>query len=185
VSTKTGQLQSEQRRSAKAINFGVLYGMGDWALGRQLGIARDEAQRFIASYFAAYPKVSGWLEGVVAKAREDGCVRTLDGRVRFLPNLRSTNRVLRAEAERMAKNSPVQGTAADILKRAMIALEAHPAPGASMILTVHDELVLEVEAGEAEHAAAHVKALMEDTVRLRVPLDVQAGFGPHWGAAHR
>ncbi len=176
---------SEQRRSAKAINFGVLYGMGEWALGRQLGIARDDAQRFIASYFAAYPKVSGWLDGVVAKAREDGCVRTLDGRVRFLPNLRSTNRVLRAEAERMAKNSPIQGTSADILKRAMIALEANPAPGAAMILTVHDELVFEVDAREAERAAEHVRSLMEQTVSLRVPLDVQAGFGPHWGAAHR
>jgi DNA polymerase-1 len=179
------QVSNEQRRSAKAINFGVLYGMGDWALGRQLGIARDEAQRFIASYFAAYPNVSGWLEGVVAKARDEGAVRTLDGRVRFLPNLRSTNRVLRAEAERMAKNSPIQGTSADILKRAMIALEANPAPGAAMILTVHDELVFEVDESSAERAAAHVKALMEDTVRLRVPLDVQAGFGPHWGAAHR
>ncbi len=179
------QVTNEQRRSAKAINFGVLYGMGEWALGRQLGISRDEAQSFIASYFAAYPKVSGWLEGVIAKAREEGCVRTLDGRVRFLPNLRSTNRVLRAEAERMAKNSPIQGTSADILKRAMIALEANPAPGASMILTVHDELVFEVDEGSAESAASHVKRIMQDTVTLRVPLDVQAGFGPHWGAAHR
>jgi DNA polymerase-1 len=180
-----GEVTSEQRRSAKAINFGVLYGMGDWALGRQLGIARDEAQRFIASYFAAYPRVSGWLESVVAKAREEGLVRTIDGRVRYLPNLRSTNRVLRAEAERMAKNTPIQGTSADILKRAMIALEAEPPPGAEMVLTVHDELVFEVEGGRVEEAAAYVQARMSGAARLLVPLVVDAGWGPHWGAAHR
>jgi DNA polymerase-1 len=180
-----GEVTTEQRRSAKAINFGVLYGMGDWALGRQLGIARDEAQRFITSYFAAYPRVSGWLESVVAKAREEGLVRTIDGRVRYLPNLRSTNRVLRAEAERMAKNTPIQGTSADILKRAMVALEAAPPPGAEMILTVHDELVFEVAEARVEEAAAYVREQMAGAAKLLVPLVVDAGWGAHWGAAHR
>lgn len=175
---------NDQRRSAKAINFGVLYGMGDWALGKQLGISRDDATRFIASYFAAYPRVSGWLETVIAKAREEGLVRTVDGRVRYLPNLRSTNRVLRAEAERMAKNTPIQGTSADILKRAMIAIEANPLPGADMVLTVHDELVFEVDEAVASEAAAYVKATMEGVVSLQVPLVVEAGFGRDWGAAH-
>ena len=177
-------ITAEQRRSAKAINFGVLYGMGEWALGKQLGISRDDATRFIASYFAAYPRVLGWLDTVIAKARDEGLVRTLDGRVRFLPNLRSSNRVLRSEAERMAKNTPIQGTSADILKRAMIAIEATPSPGGEMVLTVHDELVFEVDEGVASAAAKHVKYVMEGVVSLQVPLVVEAGFGPHWGAAH-
>ncbi len=177
-------ITTEQRRSAKAINFGVLYGMGEWALGKQLGISRDDAARFIASYFAAYPRVLGWLDTVIAKARDEGLVRTLDGRVRFLPNLRSSNRVLRSEAERMAKNTPIQGTAADILKRAMIAIEANPSPGGEMVLTVHDELVFEVDEGAASAAAMHVKQVMEGVVSLQVPLVVEAGYGPHWGAAH-
>ncbi len=178
-------VSQDQRRSAKAINFGVLYGMGEWALGKQLGVGRDEAARFISSYFAAYPDVSGWLDGVIARARETGFVRTLDGRVRYLPNLSSTNRVLRTEAERMAKNTPIQGTAADILKRAMTALEACPARGAEMVLTVHDELVFEVDEGLVEEAAAHVKTLMENVVALNVRLVVDAGYGANWGLAHR
>jgi DNA polymerase-1 len=180
-----GEVTAEERRAAKTINFGVIYGMGDSALAKQLGIAREQAARFIAAYFERYAGVARFMEKTVETARQGEAVRTVLGRRRFLPNLHSANRALRFEAERVARNTPIQGTAADILKLAMIALAADEGEsGARMLLTVHDELVFEVEQGKAEEAAAHVKDKMQRAMKLEVPLVVDVGWGKSWAEAH-
>lgn len=174
-----------QRRQAKTINFGVIYGMGESALAKQLGIPRDEAARFIAAYFTRYAGVRALLDGTVEKARSGEAVRTVLGRRRFLPNLHAANRGLRMEAERVAKNTPIQGTAADILKLAMVELGRAPVvPGAHMVLTVHDELVFEVPSGDVERAKATVREAMASAMKLSVPLEVDARDGANWGEAH-
>ncbi|MBL8609691.1 MAG: DNA polymerase I [Myxococcales bacterium] len=179
------EVTAEMRRRSKTINFGVIYGMGEAALATQLGISRDEASRFIAAYFHRYEGVRAFMERTVAEAKRGEAVRTLLGRRRFLPNLHSANRGLRFEAERVAKNTPIQGTAADIIKLAMVKLgDGDVVPGARMILTVHDELVFEVpEAGVAE-AEGHIREAMSQAIHLDVPLDVDVGHGPSWAAAH-
>src|SRR5579859_5675220 len=182
---KQSEVTADERRAAKVINFGVIYGMGDSALAKQLGIPREEAARFIAAYFERYAGVARFMERTVRAATQGEAVRTLLGRRRFLPNLHSANRALRFEAERVARNTPIQGTAADILKLAMIALGVDDAaPGARMLLTVHDELVFEVEEGRAEQAAARIKERMEGAMKLAVPLVVDVGYGRSWAAAH-
>ncbi|HXX68848.1 MAG TPA: DNA polymerase, partial [Polyangiaceae bacterium] len=179
------QVTSDERRAAKTINFGVIYGMGDSALAKQLGIPRDQAARFIAAYFARYAGVAKFMEKTVESARQGEAVRTLLGRRRFLPNLHSANRALRLEAERIARNTPIQGTAADILKRAMVQLgrgeDAHRAP---MVLTVHDELVFEVPESEAAAAGARIREVMAGAMKLAVPLVVDVHWGKSWAAAH-
>ena len=175
----------DERRAAKTINFGVIYGMGDSALGKQLGIPREEAARFIAAYFARYAGVARFMEQTVEAARQGEAVRTLLGRRRFLPNLRSANRGLRFEAERVARNTPIQGTAADILKIAMVSLgDDGAAPGARMVLTVHDELVFEVPEADAERAGAQIRERMAGAMKLAVPLVVDVGTGQSWAQAH-
>jgi DNA polymerase-1 len=175
----------EMRMRAKAINFGLIYGMGEPRLARELGITRQEAASFIARYFERFAGVRRFMEQTVDAARSGEAVRTILGRRRFLPNLHSANRGLRFEAERVAKNTPIQGTAADILKIAMIALgEGDVVPRARMILTVHDELVFEVPEGEVAEAGARVKKAMESALVLDVPLEVDVGSGSHWGEAH-
>jgi DNA polymerase I len=179
------EVSRDMRSRVKAINFGIMYGMGDSALAKQIGTDRDEAARFIEAYFDRYRGVARFLEKTVEQARRGEAVRTLLGRRRFLPNLHSPNRGLRFEAERVAKNTPIQGTAADILKLAMVKLGAREvAPGARMILTVHDELVFEVPEAHVKEAMARVKEEMEAVVKLRVPLIVEAGEGDNWAAAH-
>jgi DNA polymerase-1 len=159
--------------------------MGDSALAKQLGITREEAARFIAAYFARYAGVARFMERTVEAARQGEAVRTLLGRRRFLPNLHSANRGLRFEAERIARNTPLQGTAADILKLAMVALGDDDAvPGARMVLTVHDELVFEVRDGMQKQAGAMIKERMEGAMKLRVPLVVDVGSGRSWADAH-
>jgi DNA polymerase-1 len=176
---------ADERRAAKTINFGVIYGMGESALAKQIGIPRDQAAKFIAAYFARYSGVAEFMEKTVESARQGESVRTLLGRRRFLPNLRSANRALRFEAERVARNTPIQGTAADILKRAMIDLGAgEGVPGARMVLTVHDELVFEVTESAAPEAAARIRERMERTIALDVPLVVDVGWGASWAEAH-
>jgi DNA polymerase-1 len=175
----------DERRAAKTINFGVIYGMGDSALAKQLGIPRDQAASFIAAYFARYAGVARFMEKTVEAARQGEAVRTLLGRRRFLPNLRSANRALRFEAERVARNTPIQGTAADILKLAMVALGGDGAtPGAQMVLTVHDELVFEVAEGEAKVAAERIRDRMAGAMKLAVPLVVDVAWGKSWAEAH-
>ena len=177
---------ADERRAAKTINFGVIYGMGDSALGKQLGIPREQAARFIAAYFERYAGVARFMERAVDGARQGEAVRTLLGRRRFLPNLHSANRGLRFEAERIARNTPIQGTAADILKIAMVRLGTGGAVpgGARMVLTVHDELVFEVPEGAARVAGEAIREAMANALKLAVPLLVDVGYGRSWADAH-
>ena len=175
----------EMRARAKTINFGVIYGMGDSALAKQTGVTRAEGGRFIEAYFERYSGVARFMEQTIEAARRGEAVRTLLGRRRFLPNLHSANRGLRMEAERVAKNTPIQGTAADILKVAMVKIGAGDVvPGARMILTVHDELVFEVPEARVEEASQRIREAMGSAVKLDVPLVVDVGSGPNWNDAH-
>jgi DNA polymerase-1 len=179
------QVTADERRAAKTINFGVIYGMGDSALAKQLGIARETAARFIGAYFERYAGVARFMEKTVEAARQGEAVRSLLGRRRFLPNLHSANRALRFEAERIARNMPIQGTAADILKLAMVSVGSSDAvPAAHMILTVHDELVFEVPEGQAREAGEDIRERMESAMKLAVPLVVDVGTGRSWAEAH-
>jgi DNA polymerase-1 len=161
--------------------------MGDAALAKQLGVPREEAARFIEVYFQRYAGVKSYFDRVLDEARAAGSVGTLLGRRRFLPDLNSANRAARLQAERIAQNTPIQGTAADILKLAMVALREPVIEGASMILTVHDELLFEVPAGKEQEAGARAKELMEEVGRrlnLLVPLRADVGHGRSWAEAH-
>ena len=173
----------ELRRRAKIINYALLYGKTAFTLARDIGVTPHAAQAFIDAYFAAYPSVRGYLEGVIETARDRGEVRTLYGRRRLVPELRSRNGQIRAAAERVTVNLPIQGTAADIQKRAMIDLAAALPPSAPMILTVHDELLLEAPRAEADAVAALVRERMERAAELNVPLTVDVGIGENWMAA--
>ena len=177
------EVSADERRAAKTINFGVIYGMGESALAKALGIPRAKAAEFIAAYFQRYAGVARFMEQTVAAARQGEAVRTLLGRRRFLPNLHSANRALRFEAERIARNTPIQGTAADILKLAMVKLGGDDA-GARMVLTVHDELVFEVPEADAKEVGARIREQMEGAMKLEVPLLVEVGQGKSWAEAH-
>jgi DNA polymerase-1 len=179
------EVTREMRGRAKTINFGVIYGMGEAALAKQLDITREEAARFIQAYFTRYKGVAAFMQRTVEAAQRGEAVRTLLGRRRFLPNMHSPNRGLRSEAERVAKNTPIQGTAADILKVAMVKLgQGEVVPGARMVLTVHDELVFEVPDADVARAKAAIKETMERAVPLEVPLLVDVGDGATWREAH-
>jgi DNA polymerase-1 len=177
----------EQRRSAKAINFGLIYGMSAYGLSRQLGIDRGDAQTYIDRYFERYPGVQEYMERTRAAAAEQGYVETLFGRRLYLPEIRVQNQQRRQAAERTAINAPMQGTAADIIKRAMIEVDAWlraEAPPALMIMQVHDELVFEVDADAADGLAEAVRERMERAAELSVPLLVEVGRGRNWDEAH-
>ncbi|HUF78049.1 MAG TPA: DNA polymerase I, partial [Thermoanaerobaculia bacterium] len=176
-------VNAEQRRAAKTINFGIMYGMSAYGLAAALGIGRAEAEAFIRAYLDRYEGVERYREETLRQAREQGRVETLYGRVRYLPDIESKNRALRENAERMAINARIQGTAADIMKLAMIRLHRRLAaehPLASLLLTVHDELVLEVPEGEAEAMARVAKEEMEGVIELTAPLVVDVGWGRTW-----
>lgn len=176
-------VSSDQRRMAKTINFGILYGMSGWGLAQRLGISKAEAEKFIKTYKAQYPAVARFTEEIVETAKETGRVATLYGRIRTLPDIKSRNYNLREGAKRMAINAPIQGTAADLMKIAMIAVEGRLAaenPRARLILTVHDELIIEAPEGDAEAVAAVVKEEMEGAASLTVPLEVDLGMGATW-----
>src|SRR6184192_705675 len=171
------------RARAKTINFATIYGQGPFALSRQLGITQDDAKRFIEQYFTRFAGVRAWLDGTVAQAREKGYVETLFGRRRYVPELKDRNYNIRAFGERTATNSPLQGSAADLIKIAMIGIaRALKERGlvSRMILQVHDELVFEVPHGEEEAATELVKRHMEGAAELRVPLVVSVGMGMNW-----
>ena len=177
----------EQRRSAKAINFGLIYGMSAFGLSRQLGIDRKDAQAYIDRYFERYPGVRDYMDRTRARAADDGYVETLFGRRLYLPEIRVQNQQRRQAAERTAINAPMQGTAADIIKRAMIAVDAWLADAsldALMIMQVHDELVFEVAEADLEALTEGVCARMESAAELAVPLLVEAGRGANWDEAH-
>jgi DNA polymerase-1 len=170
----------EMRRRSKTINFGVIYGMGEAALAKRLGIPRQEAARFIDAYFERYRGVHEFMEKTMADARRAEVVYTLFGRRRLLPDLRNTDRMRRAQAERIAQNTPIQGTAADLLKLAMVRLAEPVVPGARMVLTVHDELAFEVPAARAADAAEKIREAMEKVHPFDVPLVVDVGHGLTW-----
>ncbi|MBK5943608.1 DNA polymerase I [Halorhodospira halophila] len=185
----TAEANDEQRRAAKAINFGLIYGMSAWGLGRQLGIPRDEAQTYIDRYFERYPGVRTFMDRAREQAREQGFVETVFGRRLHVPEIHSRNRQRREYAERTAINAPMQGTAADVIKRAMIdvdALLAERFPEARLVMQVHDELVLEVPAGQETTIGDEVRRLMTaaDGGMLSVPLEVEVGVGDDWEQAH-
>ena len=182
-----GDVTADQRRSAKAINFGLMYGMSAFGLAKQLGISRGEAQEYVDLYFERYPGVKQFMDEVRSNARDKGFVETVFGRRLYLPEINDRNAQRRQYAERSAINAPMQGTAADIIKKAMITvhgwLETDQAP-ARMIMQVHDELVFEVEEKAVEEVSAKVVELMSNAASLRVPLQVDAGVGSNWDQAH-
>ena len=174
------RVSPELRRRAKMINFGLLYGMEAYGLGQRLEIPTDEAKEHMDAYFAQFPDVAQFMQGMVARARADGFTTTLLGRRRYLPELASDNFRVRQTAERMALNAPIQGSAADIIKKAMVALDGELEArhlGCAMLLQVHDELVLEAPLEEAEEAVRLTREIMEGVVELRVPLRVDLGAG--------
>jgi DNA polymerase-1 len=178
---------ADQRRSAKAINFGLIYGMSAFGLARQLGIGRGEAQKYVDLYFDRYPGVKRYMDETRQKAREAGFVETLFGRRLFLPEIQSRNQALRQSAERSAINAPMQGTAADIIKRAMISVDAWLRQShvhARLIMQVHDELVLEVSDSQVDVVTSQLRQHMAAAADLAVPLKVDVGVGLNWDEAH-
>ncbi len=182
-----GLVSDGMRRAAKAINFGIIYGMGAYSLAQDLGVSQKEAKETIERYFATYAQVRGWIERTIATATETGYVETIFGRRRAIPELQMRGAQQRAAGERTATNSVIQGTAADIIKRAMIAIDArltaehHPA---RMLLQVHDELIFEVPEAEADGLTELVRAEMEGAAQLKVALTVDVGRGLNWEEAH-
>lgn len=182
------KVSGEQRRSAKAINFGLIYGMSAFGLSRQLNIGAGEAKKYMDLYFERYPGVLRYMEETRTQAAEKGYVETLDGRRLWLPDISSSNAIRRKAAERAAINAPMQGTAADIIKRAMIAVDGwllqQQDDAVKMIMQVHDELVFEIHKDAVESATATIRQLMESSMKLDVPLQVELGTGDNWDQAH-
>ena len=180
------EVTSEQRRNAKAINFGLIYGMSAFGLSRQLGIGRADAQSYMDLYFKRYPGVQTFMHDIREKAKAQGYVETLFGRRLYLPDINSSNGMRRKAAERVAINAPMQGTAADIIKRAMIQLDQklQNDPDIAMIMQVHDELVFEVRSGKVAFYSELIKTQMESAADLVVPLIVEVGQGTNWDEAH-
>ncbi|HIF9446558.1 TPA: DNA polymerase I [Photobacterium damselae] len=182
------QVSSEQRRRAKAINFGLIYGMSAFGLAKQLDMGRGEAQEYMNTYFERYPGVLEYMETTRTVASEQGYVETLFGRRLYLPDIKSRNGLRRKAAERAAINAPMQGTAADIIKRAMVLVDEWIGQQESgrvrLLMQVHDELVFEVQESEIESVAQEIKALMESAAQLDVPLIADIGYGENWDQAH-
>jgi DNA polymerase-1 len=181
------EVNTEQRRSAKAINFGLIYGMSAFGLAQQLGIERGAARDYVDRYFARYPGVKAYMEDTRRRATASGYVETVFGRRLYLPDIRARNSQLRQAAERAAINAPMQGTAADIIKRAMLAVDRwlqESGLPARMLMQVHDELVFEVAEDAVELASERIRAAMVAAAELRVPLEVDIGVGANWDEAH-
>ena len=181
------QVTTDLRRSAKAINFGLIYGMSSFGLAQQLGLSRSQAQSYIDLYFARYPGVKNYMDAIRDQAREQGYVETLFGRRLYLPEIKSRNAARRQYAERTAINAPMQGTAADIIKRAMISTDQwllEDKPDAKMIMQVHDELVFEIAEDQLDHYPAMIRTIMCSAADLNVPLTVDIGVGNNWDEAH-
>ena len=181
------KVDGDQRRAAKAINFGLMYGMSAFGLARQLNIGRQEAQAYMDTYFLRYPNVQQYMEDTRDKARDQGFVETLFGRRLYLPDITASNMQRRQGAERAAINAPMQGTAADIIKLAMISVDdwiQTEKPNACLVMQVHDELVLEVAENELEQVRDEVVRRMTAAADLQVPLVVDSGHGLDWDTAH-
>ncbi|HHG8551375.1 TPA: DNA polymerase I [Legionella pneumophila] len=186
--TNLDAVSKEQRRRAKAVNFGLIYGMSAFGLAKQIGVERQDAQHYIDTYFRRYPKVLEYMERTRKQAHQLGYVETLFGRRLYLPEINSRNLMRQKAAERTAINGPMQGTAADIIKKTMLAISSwehsQKNPSAKMIMQVHDELVFEVRKEAVEECRAIIHKLMEQTVKLSVPLVVSIGTGSNWDDAH-
>jgi DNA polymerase-1 len=184
--TPLDEVSGEQRRAAKAINFGLMYGMSAFGLSKQLHISRKEASQYMKQYFAQYPKVKGFIDAVKERAAEQGYLDTLLGRRLYFPEITNRNARVRAGAERAAINAPMQGTAADIIKQAMLKVYAaiETAKDIKLIMQVHDELVFEVKQEATQQWAERIKDIMESVVPLDVPLVVDYGVGSDWDQAH-
>ena len=180
------EVTNEQRRNAKAINFGLIYGMSEFGLSNQLGISLQEARSYMDAYFNRYPNVLQFMTDIKTKAAEQGYVETLLGRRLYLPEIKSSNAMRRKAAERVAINAPMQGTAADIIKVAMIGIDKmiFGDENIKMIMQVHDELVFEVKAERVDHYSQLIKAEMEKAIKLHVPLIADVGVGDNWDEAH-
>jgi DNA polymerase-1 len=181
------QVSAEQRRAAKAINFGLIYGMSAFGLGKQLNIGRNEAQQYVDTYFERYPGVKRYMEETKELARQQGYVETVFGRRLYLPDINARNANVRQYAERTAINAPMQGSAADIIKRAMIRVHqwlADRGDACKMIMQVHDELVFEVAEQQVESCRDAIAELMTGAAELSVRLEVDAGIGSNWNEAH-
>jgi DNA polymerase-1 len=177
----------DQRRSAKAINFGLMYGMSAFGLTRQLDIPRAEAQKYLDTYFERYTGVKDYMANTKAQAKEDMFVETLMGRRLYLNEINAANGLRRQAAERAAINAPLQGSAADIIKKAMIDIDAFlnkKMPEVKMIMQVHDELIFEAPKKNAEEVMLTMKDMMEKTVKLDIPLIADAAIGNNWNEAH-
>ena len=171
------------RSRAKAVNFGIVYGIGAFSLAKDIGVTRKEADNYIKNYLASYPNVASYMENTIKNAKLNGYVTTLFGRRRYLPELSSSNGMLRAFGERVARNAPIQGTAADIIKLAMIKVFdtlKREVPSAKLILQVHDELIVECDKKDAETVSGILKTEMENAVHLSVKLIADAHFGKTW-----
>jgi DNA polymerase-1 len=180
---KEEEVTPEMRENAKRVNFGIVYGMSSFGLSKDLGIDPATAQAFIAEYFLRYPRVKAYLDGQIDFVRKHGYVVTLLGRRRYIPEIHNPNAALRQFAERQAVNAPIQGSAADLIKLAMIDLHRRLCAGgfqSRLILQVHDELVLEVTRKEEKDVAAQVRRSMENILNLKVPLDVSIKVGKNW-----
>jgi DNA polymerase-1 len=181
------EVTNDQRRSAKAINFGLIYGMSAFGLANQLGIGRAEAQEYVERYFQRYPGVRDYMDNTRMQAAEQGYVETLFGRRLYLPDIKAKNQGLRKAAERTAINAPMQGTAADIIKQAMVDIDQWLKVAeldAKLVLQVHDELVFEVAKGDLELLKDGVSFRMVSAASLSVPLVVDMGAGNNWDEAH-
>ncbi|NCN07811.1 DNA polymerase I [Candidatus Falkowbacteria bacterium] len=185
---KPEEVTKEIRRTAKEINFGVLYGMGAWGLATRTGISHNDAKNFISKYFNTFKEVKKWLEETVVIAKEKGYVETLYGRRRYLPEINSSIPQMRSQAERMAVNMPIQGTQADIIKLAMIAIYKELpkiSPETKMVLQVHDELVFEVKDEDLDKVSKFIKNTMNNIYKLRVPIETEIKIGKNWGTTEK
>jgi DNA polymerase-1 len=177
-------VSSDMRRQAKVINFGIIYGMSAFGLAKQLGVGNRLSQEFIQRYFARHPQVKAYLDNTLGEARQQGWVTTLLGRRRHFPQINSSNRLVRQEAERSAVNTPLQGSAADIIKQAMLEVEealSRAGLSAQILLQIHDELLLELPQQELDATAKVVRQVMEGVVKLKIPLVIDLNAGPNWG----
>lgn len=174
---------SEMRKRAKAVNFGIVYGIGDFSLAEDIGVSRKEAKAYIEGYFAKYPEVKNYMTNIIASSKQAGFVTTLLGRRRYIPDITSPKAQIRAFGERVAMNTPIQGSAADIIKKAMIDTEkalTEAGLASRLILQIHDELIVEAPENEALKAAEILKNSMENAYKMSVPLSVDAHIGKTW-----
>ena len=181
------EVTADQRRIAKTANFGIMYGISAFGLAQRLRIGRKEAQKIIEDYFAGFPSIRSFIEDTKEAAKETGYVETIFGRRRYIPEINSKNATIRSLAERNAVNAPIQGTSADIIKLAMIAIDKELAAKemkSKMVLQIHDELVFDTLPDEVQTLKEIVKGLMENVVKLSVPLTVECDYGDNWLEAH-